>query len=54
MNVKGKLCVGQGEMKIEIFLQHKRSTLAKRKDLFYLTEPQNNEANIVTGKEENI
>lgn len=47
---------GKGERQRdgEIFPQHKRSTLANKRHLFYLTEPQNNKANIVIVKEENI
>jgi len=60
---KGRLCVWKREreakgkdreMEREIFPQHKRSTLANKRHLFYLTEPQNNKANIVIVKEENI
>ena len=49
-----RVCMFERDTKREIFPQHKRSTLAKRRHLCYLTEPQNNEANIVNGKEENI
>lgn len=42
------------EREREIFPQHKRSTLANKRHLFYLTEPQNNKANIVIVKEESI
>ena len=45
---------GEREMEREIFPQHKRSTLANKRHLFYLTEPQNNKTNIVIVKEESI
>lgn len=55
MRERGRETKGKDrEMEREIFSQHRRSTLANKRHLFYLTEPQNNKANIVIVKEESI